>query len=332
MKLVLASLLCLLGSLGYWWMAAPGGEGLEGEASSFRRLPLPPGPVGHLAQVVGPLHLPSGVVLAPRPAPSDLEDEDEGELDDEPVAWVRGRVVVEGSGPLPEELEVFAFEESPDDAVHVGVEEDGEFEVELPAGRWTLVARAPELRPAVIEGFWLNEGETREREELTLRTGLQIRGRLLGAEGPPADVHVVVEGQGERRVLWTLEDGTFTARGLAPGLYRVAAQDAFEGSDEREVAAGDSVSLTLKRGTLRGVALGFDGRPIPGAQVLVLARSLPQVDEHPWVGESERESLSGWECLGADCSRLADAEGRFEVEVPPPRSRWPRSTGSRALR
>ncbi|MBI3185030.1 MAG: carboxypeptidase regulatory-like domain-containing protein [Myxococcales bacterium] len=271
-------------------------------------------------------HAPSAGDPEQFPAALSEDDLESWEDDEEPQAILRGRVA-SLLGELPEDasLELEQLDAREDDVGKIPVplfdtEMPGEFEQYVVPGEYRLVARAPGFLPSALEGLRVRAGEEIGGLTLDLSPGLTLGGRVTAGDEAAPGALVVAEGQGYRLSTYAGEEGEFEIGGLLPGSYKVRAFDEWLGADEREVAAGGMVSLSLaRRGRLQGQVLDPGGRAAAGARILGFERPLflgPDRDPH---GESEgvSDEWSRSECVPhPDCDELAAADdfGRFQIE------------------
>lgn len=214
---------------------------------------------------------------------------------------IRGRVVDEHGKPLPD-LDVQLRGMNADRASwnardtayldsYVGsrsgrTDDRGVFAFdELAAGNYVVELNRDGHRPAATRSVSLNSGERREDVDLVLASGVTLSGRVHDRDGHGlrevnVSIEPTVEGLSDCDVR-TKDDGTFTARGLVPGLYRIQlwpgrfdsddpdAKYFVHASFERQVADGTVLDLQLEEGVwLRGTVVDADGRPLAGARVL----------------------------------------------------------------
>lgn len=254
----------------------------------------------------------------------DVEPEEEESF----ATVVSGRVLAP-SESLPEGATVFVYIvglEGDSPAVsQTETDEEGVFELTLPAGDYRLVARASGFL-STAEEISLLDGETVEGLTLKLEPGRSVRGKVLaeGVEVQDALEHVlvVVEGGGYRLTGYTDEYGRFEVSGLPSEVFQVRAYDKDLGADERTVASGGEVTLMLgRREVVRGSVYDASGRPAAEAPVYGLERSFfdTLADADPF-GELEGSSMSMGvsECSPSpECYELArtDAHGFFELEA-----------------
>jgi hypothetical protein len=270
------------------------------------------------------------------------EEPQDGEVDEEPVdadptmVTVRGRVVPQ-QGPQPENIRVMldredncdgmASESSENACEHerastVADAETGDFELQVPAGSYVIVARAEGLMPAGEKGLKLTAGETVENLLLTLEPGGHVTGIVYGDGEPLASVKVVATGEGYVRVGFTDDFGRFEVGPLPQGTFKVRAYNSSYGGDEKDVRSGGSVTLDLaRRERVRGRVL--DARGFPAEGVVISSDFVVTHDDaesDPWPDEPT-EFYGGMEAHGCsdDCytRSTTDASGRFELETAP---------------
>ena len=218
-----------------------------------------------------------------------------------PAGAIRGRVVDDQGRPLPD-LDVqlrgvnadrsiwnarnAAFLDSYVGARSGRTDDRGAFAFdELATGNYVVELNRDGHRPAATRSVSLSSGERREDVDLVLASGVTLSGRVHdrdghGLRGVNVSIEPTVEGLSDCDVR-TVDDGTFTARGLVPGLYRIQLWPGRVDSDdpdakyfvhasfERQVADGTELDLQLEEGVwLRGTVVEADGSPLVGARVL----------------------------------------------------------------
>jgi hypothetical protein len=263
-------------------------------------------------------------------------EESEDGVTDPDMVTVRGRAVP-ASGPQPEGVRVMLEGEhrpcGPDDTdsdecgrtfFNTSADpETGDFEIQVPPGNYTIVARAEGLLPAGERGLKLSSGETVEGLMLTLTEGLPIRGVVYNQGAPGAGVRVVANGEGFTRSGYTDDEGRFEIPGLPDGQFKVRAYQGFTGGDEKTVRSGGSVNLDLgHRERVRGRVLDAHGFPAEGVTIssdFVVTHN--ERNEDPWPDEVE--PYDGMDSHGCgprpECYNQAvtAADGRFELETAP---------------
>lgn len=264
--------------------------------------------------------------------------EDEVDLvDSEDLVSVRGRVVV-ASGAEPESIRVLlqSLEREciPQDTDSSGCgpanfstvtdPETGDFDLEVPPGTYTIVARADGLLPAGERGLKLNHGESVEGLMLTLGTGEHISGMVYNEGAAETGVRVVATGEGFVRSAFTDDTGRFDIAGLPHGEFTVRAYATFTGGDEKKVRSGGSVNLELgHREHVHGRVLDAHGFPAQGVTVASDFVSVHATENSdPWPDEN-MYGEGGMDAHGCgpapECytRMVTDADGRFELETSP---------------
>lgn len=189
---------------------------------------------------------------------------------------------------------------------------DGGFElVGLPIGEVVLMAKHDDAG-RVEQTVRTIAGATTECE-LRLTRGLELRGRVVDAQGAPVAMAMVLglaEGEGPQwhSEVRTAADGSFALANCPPERsFQLQVRAAgFEPFGRDGVGVGAPLELTLQRAAvaaatvrLRGVVLGPDGKPVGGVRVMANGKAPP----------SRERSTS------------TDASGRFEMG-PLPAGRW----------
>ncbi|MCC7014820.1 MAG: sigma-70 family RNA polymerase sigma factor [Planctomycetes bacterium] len=242
-----------------------------------------------------------------------------------PAGSIRGHVVDESGKPQPD-LEVIlrgvnadrgrwdARSESFLDS-YVGqrqgrTDDRGAFTFdELAEGEYVVELRRDGHQAAATRSVALKPGERCEGVELVLPAGVTMQGRVHDREGNPvAGVYVSIEptapGLSDCDVQ-TGVDGTFVARGVLPGNYRIQLWPQHRDSGEPDAkfhvhavfedqrADGHELDLQIEEGIwLSGSVVEQDGTPLAGALVQALG-----------AGQEFGETAS------------TDAQGRFRVGV-----------------
>jgi RNA polymerase sigma-70 factor (ECF subfamily) len=143
---------------------------------------------------------------------------------------------------------------------------------------------------------------------------LTITGRVSDAEGHPvpgATLNAVPDGDGDavpRARTFSQVDGQFSIEGLGEGPHSIVVAHPEHPNLRRDhVAAGSrGVELRLEReGSLAGVVVGPDGRPIP-TYMITARRVLPP-------SASETEIRAGWSGPALEAAVLSQADGTFKL-------------------
>jgi hypothetical protein len=193
-----------------------------------------------------------------------------------------GRVVDSGGGPVAEAMvNARAVGRSPllgDRGGMFGAftDQEGRYELALPAGPYLVSARAGGYAPAVIH----LQVMAQMKRDLRLDPGSRISGgvttRASGQPVPEAEVTVTPVGVGAMvgaARTSTDGDGQFEVDGLQAGAYVVRARRGrLAASAQVRVGAGDQrtgLSLQADAGlSVAGTVFGLDGAPISGATIL----------------------------------------------------------------
>jgi Carboxypeptidase regulatory-like domain len=189
--------------------------------------------------------------------------------------------------------------------------DDGTFLLEgVPAGWRTLTARAEGLASAVVDGLAVSAGSEVSEVEIHLAPGGAISGKLIDEAGEPvagASVRISAAGPGgedlaRSGLVEPAEDGSFRARHLRPGIYRVrvvATDHQAESRDAVVVVEGmetAGVDFVLRGGaSIAGKVLTLKGVPIAGAKL------------HAWPRQGVR--TGAWRAV--DVISLADGSFRL---------------------
>ncbi|PYQ56087.1 MAG: hypothetical protein DMF78_00005, partial [Acidobacteria bacterium] len=183
---------------------------------------------------------------------------------------VRGRVAVaetDGAAPPP-------FSLAPTLAVETA--EDGRFRLDtVPPGSYVLSATAPGYGARRAEAVVGGTQRVTDVGDITLETGLVIRGHVREAGGAPiADARVGVfrfppTGGDDRAEGRSAADGSFALGGLRAGGYRVTVNAPGHGMANREVdAPAEGVDFVLDAaGSLTGMVVDERGRPVETIRV-----------------------------------------------------------------
>lgn len=154
-------------------------------------------------------------------------------------------------------------------------DDTGGFEIAaVSAGQWTLGASAAGYRDGRLTRLAVEPGAEVGGLEIELRPGTGLGGRVVDTDGSPA-VGVTMElagndGQHDGR---TDAGGRFRFTGLAPGRYRLSADDEGRRIERWIDIAGETthVLLVLPTGVeVTGTVARDDGTPIAGAQALLV--------------------------------------------------------------
>lgn len=160
------------------------------------------------------------------------------------------------------------------DEVLVRTDADGRFEIRgQPPGKVLVRAELAGFGRQMAR-FTIDRDEALVYEDLVLRPGVGMRGRVLRGTGSVgiAGATVVVAGEQTQAQVVSDRDGNWAIDDLIPGNYRVRARMP-TGLVERVVqlragTAGTIVDLRVDTGrTVRGMVRGSDGQPLPGALV-----------------------------------------------------------------
>jgi protocatechuate 3,4-dioxygenase beta subunit len=182
---------------------------------------------------------------------------------------------------------------------------------DLRPGDWVLAAQGRGLVPPENLQLRLSAGELRRGLEVRLGLGLAIDGLVRDTDGNPLQgAWVSVSGESPTRGLGSMatdENGRFSLSGLSAGNFTLevrgpgsdsATLGRFEPARLRHVQAGCAaldLRLLERTSSIRGRVFDVEGVPLPGAFV--------------------------WQLTGGPIPPrefvLTDAEGRFEVPVPP---------------
>ncbi len=226
-----------------------------------------------------------------------------------PAATVKGQVVrADGSGVAGADLFVARYHaagpsegQPPLQALGAQSDAQGQFSVDLEAGAARLVARAAGLAEGQSDMLDLIEGQERQ-VKITLGTGGQVVGSVLGADGAPVQSgQVVVFSGSDPGGGWKVGEtavgpnGRFEVDALPKGHLLVSAdaqQSRASAAVDLEEGGTAQVELRLGSGTIVGQVVNGQGAPVAGA--LLVARPVG-------IGEAgERSALSG-------------SDGRFRV-------------------
>jgi protocatechuate 3,4-dioxygenase beta subunit len=152
--------------------------------------------------------------------------------------------------------------------------EAGRYRLEVGPPRWGNEANAwAPLDPLEIT---LREGERNHRLDLRLEASLSVEGVVRGPDGAPVGGARLTARRGDQESALTAnarsaQDGKFSLRGLAPGVWDVnVTAGGFAPAVRRGVqvgaAPGEPLEITLERGVLVRVRVQeADGRPALGA-------------------------------------------------------------------
>jgi protocatechuate 3,4-dioxygenase beta subunit len=212
-----------------------------------------------------------------------------------PAARLAGRVLDQNGGPVPG-ARVAVDGGSPGRRAYSGFHRtlsaaDGSYRIRnLPPGRnFLITAQKPGYVVARRAGVVLKGGAATDPVDLTMRKGLEARGRVVDSSGNPvpgAEVRVAKRENG--RGPWysfssarpdapdavSAADGGFAARGLEEGEYSLTvsregyASKTIHGLVVRPETENAWGSVTLAPGVaIAGTVRTSAGQPIPGAQV-----------------------------------------------------------------
>lgn len=228
-------------------------------------------------------------------------------------AVLQGLVLGEDGAPVPD----VTVRNAPEPETVVS-DREGRFQVTVLAGPHSLHALAPDGRQA-LQRVTVALGDEVQRVDLKLGSGELLRGRVLAAEKPVAnvDVRVLAEPDDlEVASFLTGVDGRFEARGLPKGRYLVRAQ---RGAGSRALAVGielphPPVDLRLSAaGRLTGVVTGPDGAPAERATVRVQwTMGMKEIDRTALTGADGRYEFD--DLLPAEVSVQASLDDLMSVE------------------
>jgi hypothetical protein len=195
---------------------------------------------------------------------------------------------------------------------------EGRYAVHATSGLCGLVASAPGVVPARVEGLRLavSEGAELSGPVLELGEGLAVEGEVVDSRGPVAGASVLLEGEGYRRRVSTGARGGFHISGLTPGSYLLSAHGPGGGARRGVEAGARGVRLVLSSRTVRGQVLAPGGVPAADAQLSfwLHAPALCGLEFYP-----ETSPMALRDCPATPLSShplLTDAQGRFELSVP----------------
>ena len=204
--------------------------------------------------------------------------------------FATGRIVDDSGRPLAGRVRVEVFEDRglpafASELLTSETKSDGQFVLgPLPLGRLGLVASAAGHASRPLEAEVPARGRTADLGDVTLETGLSIRGRVADRDGEGiAGATVVASGlAGDRsRFEATSEaDGAFVVGGLRPGLYQVRARAAGYGAAIAKAEAGsDPVELVMEAGgQIAGSVVDAQGQPVEEARIEARATDTQSFD------------------------------------------------------
>lgn len=162
---------------------------------------------------------------------------------------------------------------------------EGRFSLDVPPPRtgFYLYAAAAGLAPAASDWLEVKPGEVETGIDIRLSRGGVLAGRILSADGAPADGTELVLSSARRgfsrKSGWNLRatarNGTYGFTPAPAGRYRIRAQNPDEKLGEIELADGARKSLDLhltqaaRTLAIEGTIQTADGRPVVGAPLLV---------------------------------------------------------------
>lgn len=176
---------------------------------------------------------------------------------------------------------------------------------DLAGGTYDVVVRVPGGPRAELDDVRVEPGRTTADVEIVVDLGLELAGTVTTDDGTPLPAHVSVRVEQQERQdgsarmeRWVLvgRDGSFRARGLAEGLYRLEvtvsrwANDApppWIGSETDDVRAGRSdLRLVLRRAAdIAGRVVDSDGRTRQGISVVAVRDGAPDEDVRTRTGD-----------------------------------------------
>jgi hypothetical protein len=203
--------------------------------------------------------------------------------------------------------------------------EDGRFELSLEPGEYDVLAVCTEpWRSAFAAGraFVSEGGES--QVDLTLESGLQWAGQVLGETGTPVEgatvsaelAGVAQPGRAPHGVAFARSgaEGRFVLEGLAASSYRVVAESGTRIVETMGSPTGGPISLRLPpEPWLRGRVVGPDGSPVRSYRVngLEITSDDGQFSYERWADESELRIIAL--NLGSAVVRLASKRGTEDV-------------------
>lgn len=163
-------------------------------------------------------------------APPLARDGDKVEIVMEPPSWIEGRVV-DPFGRGFHGMTIESFDSDPKAVrdgwlLGHGLGGDGNFTIDVPAGRSALYVWANDWRNAAREddryAFAIVEAGAKDIR-LELREGKRVTGRTVREDGTPVFSQLRIEGAWGFRRYWSDSDGSFTFYGVPPGACTVEA-------------------------------------------------------------------------------------------------------------
>jgi hypothetical protein len=165
-------------------------------------------------------------------------------------AHLRGRVLYPAGAEASDDLEVIAEDATRRVTARIG--DNGQFDIHLPSGRYTLVASAGEL-VGVVPDVLVHPGTSRD-VDIRLAAGVTIRGTLRLPDDVEADVSITIvsPGREEQSGTYKIDDGRFSIEGLI---------------------AGRPYDITFRGEGLRSLTLTGVSAPADGLDVALQARA-----------------------------------------------------------
>jgi hypothetical protein len=260
------------------------------------------------------------------------------------AAFVRGRVLVRETNQPPPEAKVVAMRTSRPGDANPGLGfmlegnfergtagPDGTFEMQLSAGDYVLEARATGLTPGRTQ-FSVEAGQEIDGVVIYLRqAGGRIQGRVSVADGksPAGALAWMTQDMGASSAFPNLgpdvqqngvqvgADGAFDFLNLPAGVYTVQARlEGYAQGQSGPVQVGESqtvsgVEIVLTAGNALEGTVAFNGRPEPGATVVVygIAGGVTEVTTSDATGHYRIERLPAGPYLATAVSLSAGLAG-----------------------